>query len=71
LDNLKLDDFNGPLRNKAIKLIQRAHERGQKFAEEEGADHLILVNLMRKIGDFGSALKIINEQRGALENKIF
>ena len=49
-------------RKKAINLFKQAKERGQKFAENEETEKLIMVDLMRRSGQFKSALKICNEE---------
>lgn len=48
-------------RKKAVALLLKAREIGQEFAEEIGAEEAILVDLLRRLGQFELALKIANE----------
>jgi hypothetical protein len=48
-------------RYRAISLIQKADKNQQSFAKQKGLDNAILVDLLRRTGQFDSAMKICNE----------
>ncbi len=53
-------------RKKAFILFMRAKEKGEKIAEQLGADEAIIVDLLRRAGEFEKALKFAEE---GLKNK--
>lgn len=48
-------------RDKAVRLLQEAKEAGQDFAEGESTEDVILVDLLRRSGQFELALAICND----------
>ena len=46
---------------KAVSLLQKARENGQRFAEQVGEEDAIMVDLLRRSGQFELALKICDE----------
>lgn len=48
-------------RKKAVSLLQKAKENGQKFAEEAGVEEAIMVDLLRRLSQFELALRICDD----------
>lgn len=48
-------------RTKALASLQRARERGQRFAEQEGGEEILMVDLARRSGQFDLALHLCEE----------
>ena len=48
-------------RKKAIALLQKAMQNGQRFAEESGEEEAIIVDLLRRSGQFKLAFKMCND----------
>ena len=48
-------------RMKAVSLLQKARENGQRFAEQVGEEEAIMVDLLRRSGEFELALKMCDE----------
>jgi hypothetical protein len=48
-------------RERAIDLLQKARENNQKFAEQSGGEDTLLVDLLRRSGQFDKALNTCNE----------
>ncbi len=48
-------------RKKAVTLLQKAKENGQKFAEQTGVEEAIMVDLLRRSGQFELALRICED----------
>ncbi len=66
-DDEKKDDIAKICRKKAIELFKKAIENGEKISEEPGGDEAILVDLLRRSGEFEEAFKICES---TLEKKV-
>jgi hypothetical protein len=60
-DDNELKSSADKCRNRAIALIQNADKNQQSFAEQKGLDRVILVDLLRRTGQFDEALEICNK----------
>ena len=48
-------------RRKAVSLLQKAKDKGQKFGTGLGVGEAIMADLLRRAGDFKEALKLCEE----------
>lgn len=49
-------------RKEALSLFRRAQEKNQEFSQSHVEENLILVDIMRRIGDFDAALGLCDEE---------
>jgi hypothetical protein len=49
-------------RMRAVELFEKAKENGQDFMKQDGADDVVLTDLLRKSGKFGRALSVCNDR---------
>jgi len=60
-DDAKYVDAAKICRKKSFALFMKAKEEGQKFAEQLGAEEAIIVDVLRRAGEFEKALEIAEE----------
>ncbi len=57
-------------RSKAIDMIFRAVENGQKISNQQGAEIVLLVDLMRRAGRFSEAKHLVETKRSEISDNI-
>lgn len=57
-------------RKKAVDMFAIAEEQGQQVLKQEGANTAILVDLLRRSGQFEQARQVIEKQRGRISDDI-
>lgn len=69
-DDAGYEESAGKCRAKAVGLMKKGREKGERFAEQDGVDIAIMTDLLRRSGRFEEALALIEENLDGITEDI-